>query len=609
MKSILKFVTAVGISIAPAFAMAQLQLPTRNIGGTQYYYRSVAKKETIYGISKELGISKEDIIKYNPSVANGLQAGQTLYFPVADFGGNAKAIARPSTHKHLVKSGETIYGIAKMYELSVSELLNANPNARNGLKADTELTIPIDASGEATPYVVKAGDTLYRLSVNFNVSLTDILEINPGVSPDNFKAGMTILIPASTGNNQTTAEPSTVFVHDKVEKGESFESISEEYGVPVERVKEANPNVEKLKKGSMVTVPITNSTVAENVVTAPVETPKIDCVNIAILLPFESRLSSKSNQAIFYQEFYRGALLAIYDNKSRKVNLSVYDINATNLSDVLGKADVKKSQIIFAPSEEELLKPIIEFGEANKINVANAFSLNDDSFYENSQFLLMNTPSPYMYSAVCKYIEGKFADYDIVFLTDDSSEEKPLIQQLKQCSLPQFNINVDNADFVCSQKTLFVPTSSSRTSMKKVKAFVDAVNAEPKNDGQFAVFGYPEWSLYNEYENFLKSNNVYIFSRYRLEKDKALASRYAYWYDEQPANTVPRMYEIGYDVTNYFIDAIYKTNNDFTKALPQSEGHEIGISLMRASNWCGFVNTSTFIYQYTSAGLKTEIVK
>ncbi len=609
MKSILKFVTAVGISIAPAFAMAQLQLPTRNIGGTQYYYRSVAKKETIYGISKELGISKEDIIKYNPSVANGLQAGQTLYFPVADFGGNVKAIARPSTHKHLVKSGETIYGIAKMYGLSVSELLDANPNARNGLKADTELTIPIDASGEATPYVVKAGDTLYRLSVNFNVSLTDILEINPGVSPDNFKAGMTILIPASTGNNQTTAEPSTVFVHDKVEKGESFESISEEYGVPVERVKEANPNVEKLKKGSMVTVPITNSTVAENVVTAPVETPKIDCVNIAILLPFESRLSSKSNQAIFYQEFYRGALLAIYDNKSRKVNLSVYDINATNLSDVLGKADVKKSQIIFAPSEEELLKPIIEFGEANKINVANAFSLNDDSFYENSQFLLMNTPSPYMYSAVRKYIEGKFADYDIVFLTDDSSEEKPLIQQLKQCSLPQFNINVDNADFVCSQKTLFVPTSSSRTSMKKVKAFVDAVNAEPKNDGQFAVFGYPEWSLYNEYENFLKSNNVYIFSRYRLEKDKALASRYAYWYDEQPANTVPRMYEIGYDVTNYFIDAIYKTNNDFTKALPQSDGHEIGINLMRASNWCGFVNTSTFIYQYTSAGLKTEIVK
>ncbi len=609
MKSILKFVTAVGISIAPAFAMAQLQLPTRNIGGTQYYYRSVAKKETIYGISKELGISKEDIIKYNPSVANGLQAGQTLYFPVADFGGNAKAIARPSTHKHLVKSGETIYGIAKMYGLSVSELLDANPNARNGLKADTELTIPIDASGEATPYVVKAGDTLYRLSVNFNVSLTDILEINPGVSPDNFKAGMTILIPASTGNNQTTAEPSTVFVHDKVEKGESFESISEEYGVPVERVKEANPNVEKLKKGSMVTVPITNSTVAENVVTAPIESPKIDCVNIAILLPFESRLSSKSNQAIFYQEFYRGALLAIYDNKSRKVNLSVYDINASNLSDVLNKADVKKSQIIFAPSEEELLKPIIEFGEANKINVANAFSLNDDSFYENSQFLLMNTPSPYMYSAVRKYIEGKFADYDIVFLTDDSSEEKPLIQQLKQCCLPQFNINVDNADFVCSQKTLFVPTSSSRTSMKKVKAFVDAVNAEPKNDGQFAVFGYPEWSLYNEYENFLKSNNVYIFSRYRLEKDKSLASRYAYWYNEQPANTVPRMYEIGYDVTNYFIDAIYKTNNDFTKALPQSEGHEIGINLMRASNWCGFVNTSTFIYQYTSAGLKTEIVK
>lgn len=609
MKSILKLVTAVGISIAPAFAMAQLQLPTRNIGGTQYYYRSVAKKETIYGISKELGITKEEIIKYNPSVANGLQAGQTLYFPVADFGGTSKTMALPSTHKHQVKSGETIYGIAKMYGLSVSELLDANPTARNGLKADTELTIPVNASSEATPYVVKAGDTLYRLSVNFNVSLADILEINPGVSPDNFKTGMTILIPTATNKEQAKTEPRTVFVLDKVEKGESFESISEEYGVPVERVKEANPNVEKLKKGSMVTVPITNSTTTEDVAVAPVETPKISSVNIAILLPFESRLSTKSNQAIFYQEFYRGALLAIYDNKSQKVNLSVYDINATNLSNVLSKTDVKNAQIIFGPSEDDLLKPIIEFGATNKINVVNAFSINDDSFYENSQFLLMNTPSSYMYSAVRKYIEDKFAKYDIVFLTDDSSEEKPLIQQLKQSSLPQFSINVDNSDFVCSQKTLFVPTSSTRASLKKVKAFVDAVNAEPKNDGQFAVFGYPEWSLYSEFENFLKANNVYIFSRYRLEKDKALASRYAYWYNEQPANTVPRMYEIGYDVTNFFIDAIYKTNNDFTKALPQAEGHEIGINMVRASNWCGFVNTSTFIYQYTSTGLKTKIVK
>ncbi len=609
MKSILTFVTALSISIAPVFATAQLQLPTRNIGGTQYYYRTVAKKETIYGISKELGITKDEIIKYNPSVANGLQAGQTLYFPVADFGGNTKTVALPSTHKHHVKSGETIYGIAKMYGISVAELLSANPSARNGLKADTELTIPVDASGEATPYVVKAGDTLYRLSVNFNVSLADILEINPGVSPENFQTGMTILIPKSTNKEQAKTEPSTVFVHDKVGKGESFESISQEYGVPVEQVREANPDVEKLKKGSMVTVPITNSTPAETVATVPVENPKIECVNVAILLPFESRLSTKSNQAIFYQEFYRGALLALYDNKSKKVNLSVYDVNSTNLSEVLGKADVKKSQIIFAPSEEELLKPIAEFGEANKINVVNAFSINDDSFYENSQFLLMNTPSSYMYSAVRKYIEDKFADYDIVYLTDDTSEEKPLIQQLKQSSLPQFSINVDNADFVCSKKTLFVPTSSTRASLKKVKAFVDAINAEPKNDGQFAVFGYPEWSLYSEYENFLKANNVYIFSRYRLEKDKALASRYAYWYNEQPANTVPRMYEIGYDVMNYFIGAIFKTNNDFTQALPQAEGHEICINLERASNWCGFVNTSIFIYQYTSTGLKTKIAK
>lgn len=98
-----------------------------------------------------------------------------------------------------------------MYGLSVAELLQANPQARTGLKADSVLTIPVgNDKQEAVPYTVKPGDTLYRLSVNFNVDLKDLLEMNPGVSPENFQVGMTVLIPPSNNANKENDKPETV---------------------------------------------------------------------------------------------------------------------------------------------------------------------------------------------------------------------------------------------------------------------------------------------------------------------------------------------------------------------------------------------------------------
>ncbi len=61
-------------------ASGQLNLPIREIGNTEYYYRKVEKKETLYGISKELGISSETIIKYNPSAKDGLKKTNGFIF-------------------------------------------------------------------------------------------------------------------------------------------------------------------------------------------------------------------------------------------------------------------------------------------------------------------------------------------------------------------------------------------------------------------------------------------------------------------------------------------------------------------------------------------------
>ncbi|WP_303430479.1 LysM domain-containing protein, partial [uncultured Muribaculum sp.] len=68
--------------ILTAGAMQAIELPIKKINGKEYYYYQVKPKETIYSLCKQFGLTKAELIKYNPVVADGLRANQILYFPV-----------------------------------------------------------------------------------------------------------------------------------------------------------------------------------------------------------------------------------------------------------------------------------------------------------------------------------------------------------------------------------------------------------------------------------------------------------------------------------------------------------------------------------------------
>lgn len=68
-----------------AISVSAANLPTRMVDGQECYYYEVQPKETVYGLCREFGITKSQLIQYNPAVADGLRAGAVLYFPVAEF--------------------------------------------------------------------------------------------------------------------------------------------------------------------------------------------------------------------------------------------------------------------------------------------------------------------------------------------------------------------------------------------------------------------------------------------------------------------------------------------------------------------------------------------
>ena len=57
---------------------------------------------------------------------------------------------------------------------------------------------------------VEKGETLYRISRNFFLTEKDIIEVNPGLTAENLKAGQTIKIPITVRNQH-------VFKNEKTE--------------------------------------------------------------------------------------------------------------------------------------------------------------------------------------------------------------------------------------------------------------------------------------------------------------------------------------------------------------------------------------------------------
>ena len=67
-------------ALAPALR-ADIDLPTREVNGKTFYVYEVPAKQTIYSITRTYGITREELIRFNPQVEDGLRAGDVLLLP------------------------------------------------------------------------------------------------------------------------------------------------------------------------------------------------------------------------------------------------------------------------------------------------------------------------------------------------------------------------------------------------------------------------------------------------------------------------------------------------------------------------------------------------
>ncbi|MCF8366424.1 MAG: LysM peptidoglycan-binding domain-containing protein, partial [Bacteroidales bacterium] len=113
-----------------------------------------------------------------------------------------------SFYLHEVKKGETLSSIARAYEVKVSDIIGSNYGISENIQPGDIIKIQVknnEHTGEAENKMnyrrVAKGETLYSLSQEYNVSIEEIKEANNGL-PDGIKTDEFIKIPIKTASIQ-----------------------------------------------------------------------------------------------------------------------------------------------------------------------------------------------------------------------------------------------------------------------------------------------------------------------------------------------------------------------------------------------------------------------
>lgn len=98
---------------------------------------------------------------------------------------------------YVVKKGDTLYEIAKMFDTTVNAIARYNGIADpDVISINQVLRIPVTTvtEEETNEYIVQSGDTLYRIARNHGVSVSDLINLNRLTTPDLIYPGQVLKI-------------------------------------------------------------------------------------------------------------------------------------------------------------------------------------------------------------------------------------------------------------------------------------------------------------------------------------------------------------------------------------------------------------------------------
>ena len=566
----------------------------------------------------------------------------------------AQASAESGYFLHTVTKGQSLYSISSMYNVSIDDIVRLNPGSDKQIREGAALKIPQTVSTNSDKpvfHTIQAGETLYRLSVKYNITTQAICEANPGLSSENFRSGQVIIIPVQSASKTeketpkaTAKEETTVKKDDwkdmhKVERKETIFSISREYGITEEELIAANPELKngKLQRGTFLFIPygrneqktqqteskptvqeLTNEEIFSRFEDSKKE---IKTIKAAVLLPFMAGTSANMEEQIRMVEYYEGFLMAVDSLKKEGVSVDLYTYDTkgkeATLNNILARKEMKNMDIIFGPARSQDIDALATFADKNNIRLVIPFAPKVDQVFKNPHIYQVNTPQSYLYSEVYEHFNRKFSGCNVIFLnaSNGDREKDEFIKGMKTglkengISYRDFTMTDNFYDITTVMDTLknniFIPTSGKSTALVKILPQLTQIRRE-RPGYSMNLFGYPEWQTYtNDYLASFYEIDTYFYSSFYTNNlfPAAVNFTHAYrrWYSKDMANIYPKYGMLGYDTGYFFLKGLSKYGNKMEENLGSIHVTPIqtGFKFKRVNNWGGFINRKVFFVHFS----------
>ncbi len=417
------------ISLISAFGAAAQDILARH---------TVSRGETVTQIAQKYKITPHDIYQVNPTAKNGIKENDILLIPAKNTGKTAEPVtakvpvSAPQqtsvSTTHVVKSKETMFGIAKQYGISVDDLKNANPILSEGLKVGQTIkiqsnpsinvttttirTVKSDSgitSGNPITHIVQSKETKFGIAKKYGITVAELERQNPGIV-QSLPVGYKLTIRSSgaelpststtvTQSNSVTPVESTVkktpYANYEVKPKETMFSLTQMFGITEIELVALNPGLKDgVRAGMILKVPGRGSMI-------PQELPKNDDLaktisrekkELVMLLPFNAAriqgdtlksLAERLKKDAFLNmtlDFYSGALMAIDSAKTLGINVDVkiYDSAESKASsavaDIVSSKNLSKADAVIGPFYQQYAEKVAEMLATDNVPVISPMS-------------------------------------------------------------------------------------------------------------------------------------------------------------------------------------------------------------------------------------------
>ncbi len=616
------------------------------IAGKTYYLHTVKKGENIYRISRAYGVTQKDIIYANPDAMSGIKDGQILKIPTEpNAPRNIQQIESDKYIFHIVEEGQTLYHLTQQYKISKEELIRHNPELEvSPLQVGQVVRIPKNPNAPVetdkvnnTPnyeeHKVKRKETKYSIAKDFNITVDELIAANPILNTEDLQIGQTIRIPLKAKPVTTTVvtQPATSVVT-----------------TPLNVKKDSIPRTPIATKPVMDTATIkapvnikpcgTYMPFSETYNVALLlplyieENETITMVDSANTAK-DGEKRSIENSEIFQRtaniiEFYQGALIAIDSLKKTGMSLKVYTYDTgkdmQKISNILSKPEMSKMDLIIGPFFTESVEKVAQFALKNHIKLVSPVSINSNVLKNNPTIFQIIPNDSINADAMLKYIgtldkkniilvnSNKYADRELVDLyrkkltINFPGNFKEYVYKANDTQPNFFTVgNVDNIIIVPSGDIVFI------------NDIVSLLNIAAKT-ASVKVFGMPVWTMFrNIRQDYFHNLEFHYYTSFYTDFNKPYVKnfllKYRKEYNSEPYYHSGEHYPytftkegfnfafLGYDVAFYFLQSMSRLGKDFENCLDYQKYDLLhsNFNFQRLNPTSGFINKGVNILEYT----------